>query len=158
MKGLKMYNPYNCKTCGFADPTHTVCQLKRMAITESDFCSKHSPEKYICDNCGNQLEKPLIYVTENESVKYLCPSCFQKFSTCTFCEHAKTCYFEEDNSLPKLIKKTVNMGNGMVAQTQIRNPELIEKTCKQKCDCYQEGEDCMRDYTFCKNHKFSSPF
>lgn len=158
MKGLKMYNPYNCKTCGFADPTHTVCQLKRMEITEDDFCSKHSPEKYICDNCGDQLKQPLIYVSEDKTVKYLCPDCFQRFSTCTFCEHAKICYFSDDTSgMPKIITKTVNMGNGMMARTQVRNPDLIEITCKQKCPCYQEDE-CMREYTFCKNHKFSSPF
>ena len=153
-----MYNPYNCKTCGFADPTHTLCQLRGTAITENDFCSKHAPERTVCDNCRNLVRKPLIYITEDKSVKYVCPDCFQRFSTCTFCEHAKICYFSDDTSgMPKIVTKTVNMGNGMVAQTQIRNPDLIEITCKQKCNCYQEGE-CMREYTFCKNHKFSSPF
>jgi hypothetical protein len=41
--------------------------------------------------------------------------------------------------------------NGPMTQIiQIRNPELVSKTCKAGCPCFDSENECMRQFNYCK--------
>lgn len=45
----------------------------------------------------------------------------------------------------KILKREI-VGN-MQAVTNVCNPDIIEKTCKKGCSCFNEENGCMRDYS-----------
>lgn len=134
---------YNCQTCAL----RAYCKLAETG-QETDGCGYWTDELITCDFCGQPILKPILFYKEY----ILCQHCFHKLDTCNNCQNSSQCAFMEDRTLPKQIKETSRQGN-MVMQTMVKNPALIEKTCKQGCACW-DGEDCYRDYIdYCDNIK-----
>lgn len=77
-----------------------------------------------------------------------CDKCFAKLSTCANCEQNVNCAFNDSPDTPKMIQKREIVGN-MQAVTNVRNPDIVEKTCKKGCSCFNEENGCMRDFNCC---------
>ena len=77
-----------------------------------------------------------------------CDKCFAKLSTCANCEQNVNCTFDASPDTPKMIQKREIVGN-MQAVTNVRNPDIVEKTCKKGCSCFNEENGCMRDFNCC---------
>lgn len=149
--------PETCATCGIRHPHKSICQLTGQAVTDDDFCSKHQEILDICDLCNKIVTSTLCFPAEG-GYHFICQDCFRSLSTCCMCASGKHCAFEADTTLPKLVMQTVRQGN-MVMQTQVRNPELVNKTCKAGCKCYDEaGQYCRRADDYCVEHDYQSPF
>ena len=143
--------PETCATCAIRHPQTQACQLTGQPKRDDDFCSNHKETLDRCDVC-HDLALPLLCFPAEGGYHFLCKSCFEAFSTCRFCA------FEADTTLPKQVMQTVRQGN-MVMQTQVRNPELVNKTCKAGCKCYdQAGQYCRREDNYCVEHDYQSPF
>ena len=149
--------PETCATCAIRHPQTLVCQLTNQPKKDDDFCSNHQEELDRCDLC-HDLAIPLLCFPTEGRYYFLCQSCFRSLSTCRMCASGKHCAFEADTTLPKQVMQTVRQGN-MVMQTQVRNPELVNKTCKAGCKCYDNaGQYCRREDGYCIEHDFQSPF
>lgn len=149
--------PDTCATCGIRHPQKLICQLTGQAVTDNDFCSKHQEILDVCDLCNKFTTLTLIH-KEGEKNYFICQNCFSSFSTCRMCASGKHCAFEADTTLPKIVTQTIRQGH-MVMQTQVRNPELVKKTCEAGCKCYDKaGQYCRREDGYCIEHDFQSPF
>ena len=101
-----------------------------------------------CDICGAAIQNPIIDSTE-EPIHIMCYDCATARSTCKLCHYNTDCAFHNDPStLPKTIVKTISQ-NGMIIQTQIINPERVDKTCKEKCFCFDNEIGCLRQFNTC---------
>ena len=150
--------PDTCATCAFKHPQTSVCQLTGQQVSNEDFCSKHEEFLHVCELCHKPALPILLYPWEGGITNFLCQDCFRSFSTCRMCASGKHCAFEADTTLPKQVMQTIRQGN-MVMQTQVRNPELVNKTCKAGCKCYDNaGQYCRREDGYCVEHDFQSPF
>ena len=101
----------------------------------------------ICGVCGHAV--PWANTVYDEG-RILCPACVARMGTCTLCEEAKHCAFNEDTdcTLPKMVIRTLHQGNHTI-QTQTRNPERIKAICSS-CVCWnQEEEFCNRECMNC---------
>lgn len=137
-----------CKTCGLRDPRQPRCQLTGLHIDPSaDSCTKYTTTILTCSICHN-LMLPSQAVIDSPS-RILCINCSQKMWTCAMCTHNTGCAFETDPSpIPKYIQKTMQIGN-MTTVTQVKNPARIEKTCKEKCSCFDPDFECLRQFNTC---------
>lgn len=81
-----------------------------------------------------------------------CDKCFAKLSTCANCEQNVNCAFDASPDTPKIVQKREIVGN-MQAVTNVRNPDIVRNTCKDKCSCFSEENGCMRDFNSCDNLK-----
>lgn len=71
-----------------------------------------------------------------------------KCSTCS----ATICQLEKDNTLPHIVTKVVRQGP-MTMQTQVLNPQLVDKYCRAGCLCF-DGNNCVRQtIQSCQNYK-----
>lgn len=107
-----------------------------------------------CEFCGREVpsNQIVVDVDSTERVHLVCTECIQYWDTCPTCVNGMHCAFDEDQSgIPKAVMKTVQQGN-MVMQAQVRNPELIEKTCKT-CPCFDEKIGCARQNMWCGSYE-----
>jgi hypothetical protein len=149
--------PETCATCAIRHPQTSVCQLTGQQVSNEDFCSKHAETIETCELCHKPTLQTLCFPAEG-GYHFLCQDCFRLLSTCRMCASGKYCAFEADTTLPKQVMQTVRQGH-MVMQTQVRNPELVNKTCKAGCKCYDNaGQYCRREDGYCIEHDFQSPF
>ncbi len=108
-----------------------------------------------CGECHKPLQNlatdGVIAISRNgKKSKLLCASCLAALSTCARCKNITTCSYQSySGPEPKIVNKTIRQGN-MVMQTQIPNPEVIEKTCG-KCLCNYPDLGCMRQQGYCGN-------
>ncbi len=149
--------PETCATCAIKHPHTSVCQLTGQSVKDTDYCSNHQEFLDTCELCHQPAIPILIYGTE-KGIRFICQDCFKSFSTCRMCASGSYCAFESDRTLPKMVMKTIQQGP-MTMQTQARNPELVDKTCKAGCKCYDNaGQYCRREDNNCIEHDFQSPF
>lgn len=144
-----------CKTCGYLHPQQPICQLRGEQVDpNADFCSKHQEiyEVETCAICGRPIYNInlLLDVQEDGSVRYLHFACGKALNTCATCANSQACEFDTNpDPMPKVVMQTVRQGN-MVMQTQVRNPDRINKLCL-KCNCYKDGF-CCKEYNCCSNY------
>ena len=108
----------------------------------------------VCGLCGKALLRDQL-VWDNELATTICKEHAPLLRTCFSCRNLAQCLYETDPSpLPKVILRTIQQGN-MQVQTQTRNPEREEITCK-KCPCYHEEFGCWRtiDQSFCHTKNY----
>ena len=145
-----------CKTCVFKtkvqDGTNrdACSQFKILINPEEDYCSQHMSEGSLetCEMCGAQMvasQLVLWYNKDNEDKpKYICHDCRTKMYSCTTCSYKTECGFMSDHSEPPFVMKTVQQGF-MTMQTQVKNPNLIEKHCIN-CRCSADAQGtCMKE-------------
>ena len=77
-----------------------------------------------------------------------CDKCWAKLYSCTFCDLHTGCAFNDSPDKPKIIQKTETIGN-MQTVRNIRNPDIVEKTCKKGCVCFSEENGCLREINCC---------
>ena len=144
-------NAFFCKTCahkGTAQNGSPACALHKKIINpDEDFCSDHiDPKDSInCEWCGQPTppDEIKIWIIDDKH-KFLCPHCSQMVNTCQTCAYGNDCGFANDHSMPQIVNQTVRQG-GMIMQTQVKNPKLIEKHCLScRCSCDDKGT-CLRD-------------
>ena len=140
-----------CKTCALRNPSAPKCQLTGLNIHPNDpACAHYVTSLVECGICKTKLaEGQVIDATNPADVFYICKNCEEKLGTCATCEKARNCLFETDpSSLPKMIPQTIRQGNA-VMQTQVKNPERVKITCKEKCACYNAEMGCLREVSQC---------
>ncbi len=104
-----------------------------------------------CSRCGRQGPAQAFLWVDGKN-ELLCEQCYSVLDTCQSCGAAQSCAFETDpSSLPKVVMRQVRQGN-MVMQTQVRNPDREEITCKKGCKCYNEEFGCQRQVGCCANY------
>ncbi len=138
-----------CRTCGLADPTHTVCQLRRIQIDpDKDFCSSHMTEVPVCAVCGRKfVGGGYLEQLEDGSFIEMCQACNDAMGTCRTCQYATECAYRDGNvhpELPLAVMAEVRQGNAILRK-QVMNPERIEATCKAGCKCFlADGGFCCK--------------
>ena len=116
----------------------------------------------ICELCGKATLNPLeilpVYSEDLETRTNICVQCYNESRTCAGCTQGNICPFEQDNSgIQKIIMKQVRSGNS-IFQTTVKNPSLVEKTCKTNCKCWDSNLNaCMKEfYGYCNNKVYKS--
>lgn len=134
-----------CVTCGFADPTKTMCQLTGLPIDnpQKDFCSKHISILPTCEWCGRFMNPTNIYSIGDE-IHRICSNCAAQSGYCPTCTHSAHCDFEENPiGIPKQVQQQIRQGNSVIS-TVVVNPERIRETCAKNCKCFSEEFGCLR--------------
>lgn len=136
--------------CGFADLKANKCSLTGMNIKPEDcHCSNYRSKVYKCGRCGTLLLNEIIDIANPENPHFLCDKCAPLLNTCVACKHSRKCAFDDDPSPNKIVQQQIQ--HGMMTQIiQIRNPEIVEKTCKAGCPCYDPENECMRQFNYCE--------
>lgn len=142
-----------CATCAFRAQDGAHCGLDgREIIPKSDFCSRHNASPHQCEICGRFILDGSILDRENEQYHELCMDCFKALKTCPTCD-CKNCDFETNPiQIPKVVMQNIRQGN-MLMQTQVRNPERINATCRNGCPCWTDGNGCGRELNGCEKYK-----
>jgi hypothetical protein len=135
-----------CKTCAYFDENKNMCALSGLFMDgEKDYCSKHADVLLHCDVCGNIMltSGSILEIDSNGECHQFCARCAELLKTCQAC--SAPCEFETNpDPMPKVVMKTVRQGN-MQMQTQIMNPERVEKFCPS-CGCYDQEVGCKRQF------------
>ena len=149
--------PETCATCAIRHPQTSVCQLTGQQVSNEDFCSKHAETIDVCELCHKPALQTLCFPAEG-GYHFICQDCFRLLSTCRMCESGRSCAFQDDTTMPKIVTKSFRQGPAVI-QTQVRNPDLVQKTCEAGCKCYDKaGQYCRREDGYCVEHNFHSPF
>lgn len=144
-------NAFLCKNCahrGVAQNGSPACIIhKKIVNPEDDFCSDFAnPKDNInCEWCGQSTppDEIKIWIIDDKP-RFLCPHCSQMVNTCQTCAYGNECGFANDHSMPQIVNQTVRQG-GMIMQTQVKNPKLVDKHCRScRCSCDDKGT-CLRD-------------
>ena len=102
--------------------------------------------------CGHPASKIFI-VDLGDSYEFVCPHCAAASGTCQLCSHASECSFQTDPSpLPKFIRQTIQK-QGFIMQQDVPNPERIDKTCREKCVCFNPEFGCLKQNGTCGNYE-----
>ena len=137
-----------CNTCGYCDAARKACALYgRMIDVNADYCSKHVKLDNLefCAICGNPIVGGVYDV---DSDNYLHLECARKLGTCATCVKSQICEFDTNpDPTPKAIMQTMRQGN-MTIQQQVRNPDRIEKFCKD-CACFCAENGCLKQNGCC---------
>ena len=147
-----------CNTCLLGDKIQKRCRLSGIPIDpEKDFCSHYTDSLENCEICGHPMltEGSFIEQDDNGVWHQYCSNCAKLLQTCQTCSNP--CEFESNpDPMPKVVIKTVRQGN-MQMQTQVMNPERIQKFCPS-CNCYDEEVGCKRVFndSCCKKPNFWS--
>ena len=146
-------NLKRCKYCGlkgtFQDGKPACLKFKIAINPDEDFCSWHIPESNItqCNICKKHI--PMKETNVNcfeDKILLTCESCSSLLGTCHTCQYQNQCNFKSDYSEPQMVTKTIKQGM-MIMQTQMKNPNLIQKHCLN-CKCsYTPQGDCFKDIT-----------
>ena len=110
----------------------------------------HTPSEITCPICGKVVPQKFIIIYDYDDKNAIaCDSCAQHMGTCTTCQYGSQCGFTNDHSEPQIVNKTIQRGP-MRMQTQIKNPNLVNKHCV-KCRCgFDDGTPnidpvCLKD-------------
>ena len=147
----------NCYSCGCADQMHHKCQILGVPCTK-DECRFWTDEPTHCRICGNiiPLKENIIWIeSEQLPATYvpICGKCQYETSTCRTCVNKATCDFETNPSpIQKAVENRIQMGN-LTTVGMIKNPERIEITCKQNCECWDENLGCLKERLSCEKYK-----
>lgn len=139
-----------CNNCAFRD-INSVCQIFKTRVEPTRAaCPGHKSTLYNCNNCGRPIINALTWTQKSEeSWTPYCEECSLQIGNCPTCARSTTCVFETDPSpLPKVVVKTIRQGNTQM-QIQIRNPERIDVTCREKCKCFDPENGCLRQMNMC---------
>lgn len=99
---------------------------------------------YVCDICGKPMfaSNSIFFKDDNDKWVHIHYVCYDQYIgkciTCSTC----VCNLDKDTTMPRIVMKTVQHGN-MVMQTQVINPDLVNKYCKSGCVCWN-GTNCLR--------------
>ena len=144
-----------CGTCAnqgtFQDGSPGCVKFKIKVDLNKDFCSWHADKDIPhCKFC-NETKNLVIINFNNENTILVCQEHAGVFNTCQTCEFIHQCGFQQDNSEPQFVMKSIYQGN-MVMQQQVRNPNLIKKHCPS-CHCSHSDESmCLKGTEFnCPN-------
>ena len=133
-----------CKSCsllGTTQQNEPACKkFKIKVVPEEDYCSWHTMDSTHCVFCSN--DQNLLIVQEGNDNYVVCPDHYAAFHSCQTCVRSNICGFKSDHSEPQIVMKTVRQGY-MTMQTQVKNPNLIQKHCV-KCGCYK-NDTCLKD-------------
>lgn len=139
-----------CKNCAYL-LSNGACPIAGYSPDPNQpVCNSFSDTKYICKVCHNPIFHKQMIIDDKGNT--YCDKCFAKLSTCANCEQNVNCAFDASPDTPKMIQKREIVGN-MQAVTNVRNPDIIEKTCKKGCSCFNEENGCMRDFNCCDKLK-----
>lgn len=148
---------HHCKTCGLLtckpETGQSFCAMSRLEVNpEKDGCTKYNAHPLSCEICKGYIAHPLAVVIDPDEKglpHIICRTCAEDMGTCKICDKVTYCAFEADNSsIPKHIRKVTSNGR-MQMETLVMNPELIEKTCKKDCPCW--NDECQRIHGCCGN-------
>ena len=145
-----------CSKCALAN--NSICIRTKLPIRNpaQESCSNFTTNLQVCWKCGGIIPKESVIYDQYKNA-CICPNCFSLYETCYMCKafgDGKTsCAFLMDNTLPKQVQKKIQQGP-MISVTVVKNPELIEKTCKKGCCCWSETNGCLRETSqTCINYK-----
>lgn len=141
---------FYCKNCAYL-LSNGACPIAGYSPDPNQpVCNSFSDTKYICKVCHNPIFHKQMIIDDKGNT--YCDKCFAKLSTCANCEQNVNCAFDASPDTPKMIQKREIVGN-MQAVTNVRNPDIVEKTCKKGCSCFNEENGCMRDFNCCDELK-----
>lgn len=141
---------FYCKNCAYL-LSNGACPIAGYSPDPNQpVCNSFSDTKYICKVCHNPIFHKQMVIDDKGNT--YCDKCFAKLSTCANCEQNVNCAFDASPDTPKMIQKREIVGN-MQAVTNVRNPDIVEKTCKKGCSCFNEENGCMRDFNCCDELK-----
>lgn len=141
---------FYCKNCAYL-LSNGACPIAGYSPDPNQpVCNSFSDTKYICEVCHNPIFHKQMIIDDKGNT--YCDKCFAKLSTCANCEQNVNCAFDASPDTPKMIQKREIVGN-MQAVTNVRNPDIVEKTCKKGCSCFNEENGCMRDFNCCDKLK-----
>ena len=150
-----MLNNRTCGQCALPQHNGGVCPLFNETFpSNAPGCPKFSTQLTTCELCKRFIipSSTIIDATEN-TLHFICESCRQETGHCSTCKNAHICAFETDPSpIPKVVQKEFRQGN-MISVTQVKNPERIDKTCKNGCKCFDPEFGCLRQNNSCRNYK-----
>ena len=140
-----------CRTCGFRGTFQDgspACGLTNSTIKEdlTGFCDRHKHEDNVhhCEICQKISDKLYLY-EHNDNYRFICQQCYSTFGTCNTCEKVNECGVLSDPTEPPFVMTTMQKGP-MIVQTQIKNPNLIEKHCTTcKCAAPLDYKLCCKD-------------
>lgn len=143
-----------CNKCAYAN--QGICMGTNLPIDDltEDFCSNFTTHLEICWHCGRVIPKKAVIYDAHKNAS-ICPNCFSTYGTCTMCKKniEENCAFLMDKTLPKQVQKQIQQGP-MIFVTVVKNPELIEKTCKKGCCCWSETNGCLKETSeTCMNYE-----
>lgn len=143
-----------CGRCVLQEQNGGTCPIFNKQFPEEEQgCPYFTPQLMKCDICGNLIHPKEIVVTNEEPIKILCQTCVSELNTCPTCNFSKQCFFETDPSpIPKVVQREIRKGN-IRTVTQVRNPERVDKLCKNKCSCYSSEFGCLRQSNTCNSWK-----
>lgn len=141
---------FYCKNCAYL-LSNGACPIAGYSPGPNQpVCNSFSDTKYICKVCHNPIFHKQMIIDDKGNT--YCDKCFAKLGTCANCEQNVNCAFDASPDTPKMIQKREIVGN-MQAVTNVRNPDIVEKTCKKGCSCFNEENGCMRDFNCCDKLK-----
>jgi hypothetical protein len=122
--------------------------------------------KYFCDRCGKEtdIKSLIVFAKNDDSINLFCQECSSLSGTCHFCEHSKSCAFEQDpDPTPQFVviqqRQQTSTGYSII-QRQVPNTARLRKFCFDgKCVCCNEDDPkdpfCCRHtgYATCGNFK-----
>ena len=140
-----------CKTCelrGAAQDGSPACIKFKVLIDniEERGCAWHRTQgsSYKCELCGQAAQNIIIYQTDERELA-LCSNCYDALGTCNTCFYANDCGFRNDHSEPAFVNQVTQQGF-MRMQTQVKNPNLVEKHCVNcRCSMDNKGTCCKED-------------
>lgn len=139
-----------CKNCAYL-LSNGACPIAGYSPDPNQpVCNSFSDTKYICKVCHNPIFHKQMIIDDQGNT--YCDKCWAKLSTCQNCELFVNCAFDASPDTPKMVQKREIVGN-MQTVTNVRNPDIIRKTCQNGCSCFTEENGCMRDFNYCDNLK-----
>ena len=121
-----------CKTCelrGAAQNGSPACIKFKTLIDniEEQGCTWHKTQGSFCkcELCGCLAQEIIICQTDEREL-ILCSDCYSALGTCKTCAYANDCGFRNDHSEPTFVNQVTQQGF-MRMQTQVKNPNLVEK-------------------------------
>ena len=139
---------FYCNNCGYYRPTTGLCQITGNTIDPNHaICDNFLyGEYYTCKACHTPIFHKQMIIDDQGNT--YCDKCWAKLSSCVNCEQNVNCAFDASPDTPKIIQKREIVGN-MQAVTNVRNPDIVEKTCKKGCLCFSEENGCLREINCC---------
>ena len=108
-----------------------------------------------CDICSKPgvPTNTILFKTDNDIWLLAHLACYDQYiGKCASCVNAQACTLDADHTLPKYVMKIVRQGS-MTLQTQVLNPQLVDKHCHNGCLCY-DGNNCLhQNGQGCQNYK-----
>lgn len=131
-------NGNKCLLSGGACLTRQYCYYPDEALTTN------------CDWCNELMLKADAHIMSDGVM--LCTRCAESVWSCKGCKESAQCRFETDPSpIPKYTMQRIQQGP-MTVQKQVKNPEREKALCTT-CECWCEGEGCMRQFGSCEKHE-----